>query len=55
MPDGDEDAVAGDLGPLARALLPALVNLVTGAVAGSLVLVAWSTFQRLRGKNRTEA
>jgi predicted DNA repair protein MutK len=38
------------IGPLGAALLPALANLVTGLVAGAIVLVVWNTIQRLRGK-----
>jgi uncharacterized protein len=39
------------LGPVAAALLPTLVDLVTGLVAGTIVLLAWNTVQRLRGKS----
>ena len=39
------------IGPVGAALLPTLVDLVTGLVAGTIVLVAWSAIQRLRGKS----
>jgi predicted DNA repair protein MutK len=39
------------VGSVAGALLPTLVDLVTGLVAGALVLVVWNTVQRLRGKS----
>ncbi|HKY35509.1 MAG TPA: DUF808 domain-containing protein [Polyangiaceae bacterium] len=39
------------VGPVAAALLPTLVDLLIGLVAGAIVLAAWNTVQRLRGKS----
>jgi uncharacterized protein len=39
------------VGPVVAALLPTLVDLVTGLVAGTIVLVVWNNVQRLRGKS----